>query len=83
MSDADAQSSKLDEVARLATALAEQMMASQIVGRSIPAEQLSALTSAARCLTDNHIPWPPLVQEIVHEIAERMESGRPTHEANT
>jgi hypothetical protein len=56
MTDADAQPSQLDKVARLATALAEQMMASQIVGRTIPAEQLTALVKAAQCLTDNHIP---------------------------
>jgi hypothetical protein len=83
MTDAGAQPSQLDEVARLATALAEQTIASQIVGRTIPAEQLTALVNAAQCLTDNHIPWPPLVQEVVHEIAERMESARPAPEAHT
>lgn len=68
----DPQAAKMPEVLRLATALAEQMLASQIMGRSISGDQFSALVSAARLLQDNNVPWPPLVQEVVHELAERM-----------
>jgi hypothetical protein len=70
--DVDPQVAKMPEVLRLATALAEQMLASQIMGRSISGEQFAALVSAARLLQDNNVPWPPLVQEVVHELAERM-----------
>jgi hypothetical protein len=77
MTDADAEPTKMSEVLRLANALAEQMLGSQIMGRSIPTSHLTALVIAARYLTDNNITWPPLVQEVVHEMAERMESARP------
>ncbi|MCJ2059791.1 hypothetical protein MKL09_25075 [Methylobacterium sp. J-048] len=66
---------KMPEVLRLATALAEQMLASQIMGRSISGAQFTALVSAARLLQDNDVPWPPLVQEVVHELAERMHAA--------
>ncbi|CAA2160490.1 hypothetical protein WYO_0317 [Methylobacterium sp. GXF4] len=70
--EVDPRAAKMPEVLRLATALAEQMLASQIMGRAISGEQFTALVSAARLLQDNNVPWPPLVQEVVHELAERM-----------
>ena len=75
--DGDPRIAKMPEVLRLATALAEQMLASQIMGRAISGDQFTALVSAARLLQDNDVPWPPLVQEVVHELAERLEAARP------
>jgi hypothetical protein len=77
MTNANAEPTKMSEVLRLANELAEQMLGSQIMGRSIPTSHLTALVTAARYLTDNNITWPPLVQEVVREMAERLESARP------
>ena len=71
----DPQAARMPEVLRLATALAEQMLAAQIMGRAISPAQFTALVSAARLLQDKDVPWPPLVQEVVHELAERMEAA--------
>jgi hypothetical protein len=81
MSYVKPQSPKLNEVVNLAAALAEQMMASRLQGYPIPPEQVRALVNAARCLTDNHISWPPSVQKIVRELAERMEAAEPIPES--
>ncbi|MCJ2122066.1 hypothetical protein [Methylobacterium sp. J-077] len=75
--ETDPKAARMPEVLRLASALAEQMLASQIMGRSISSEQLTALVSAARLLQDNDVPWPPLVQEVVQELAERMDAAAP------
>ncbi|MCJ2093927.1 hypothetical protein MKK67_15710 [Methylobacterium sp. J-072] len=73
--ETDPKAAKMPEVLRLATALAEQMLASQIMGRAISPEQFTALVSAARLLQDNDVPWPPLVQEVVQELAERLDAA--------
>jgi len=35
---------------------------------------LTALISAARFLQANQVAWPPLVQEVIQEIAAQMEA---------
>jgi hypothetical protein len=75
MSD-DARSPKVDEVLRLSETLAEQMMGAQVLGRTIPTQQLTALVGAARFLQDHNVPWPPLVDEVVQEIGKRMAAAK-------
>ncbi|CAM3335446.1 hypothetical protein [Methylobacterium mesophilicum] len=75
--DSDPQAARMPEVLRLSTALAEQMLASQITGRSISGDQLAALVGAARLLQDSNVPWPPLVHEVVQELADRMDAAGP------
>lgn len=75
--ESDAEAAKMPEVLRLATALAEQMLAAQIMGRSISSDQFTALVGAARLLQDNDVPWPPLVQEVIHELADRLQAAGP------
>jgi hypothetical protein len=76
MSDDDAQPRDLDEVLRLATALAEQMLASEIPTHSMSPARLTALISAAQFLHENDVPWPTAVQEALDKIRERMEATK-------
>lgn len=74
MSDADAQPQELDEILRLVTALAEQLLASGNSERSISPERLRVMVSAAQFLHDNDVPWSPAVQKILNEIAGQREA---------
>jgi hypothetical protein len=68
MSDDDAQPGDLNEVLRLATALAEQMLASEIPVQSISRPRLTALLGAAQFLDDNDVPLPTVVREALDKI---------------
>lgn len=76
MSDDDAQPRDLDEVLRLATALAEQMLASEISARSFTPARLTALIGAAQFLHENDVPWPAAVQAILDKIRERVDATK-------
>lgn len=77
MTDASAegQSAKLGEVARLATLMADRILEAQITERQIPQEQFNALVNAAWLLQDHDVPWPPLVEEVLHEAGKRLNRG--------
>lgn len=75
--ECDPRTARMPEVLRLSTALAEQMLASQIMGRAISGDQLAALVGAARLLQDSNVPWPPLVHEVVQDLADRMDTAGP------
>ena len=62
----------LSEVLRLVTALAEQMLASEITAGSISPARLTALIGAAQFLADNDVPWPAAVQEALDKVRQRM-----------
>lgn len=83
MTDASAeeQSDKLGEVVRLATLLADRIFEAQIAARPIPQEQFNALVNAAWLLQDHDVPWPPLVEEVLHEAGRRMNQGEAAPEA--
>ena len=66
----------LSEVLRLVTALAEQMLASEITAESISPARLTALIGAAQFLADNVMPWPAAVQAAVDKIRKRMEAAK-------
>ncbi|WP_419828644.1 hypothetical protein [Methylobacterium sp.] len=66
----------MDEILRLSTALAEQMLEAQVMGQPIPTQKFTALVGAARFLKDNNMAWPPLVEEVVHEIGKRMAAAK-------
>ena len=72
MSDDDAQPQDLDEVLRLATALAEQLLASEIPAQSMSPVRIKALIGAAQFLHENDLPWPAVVQEALDKVRERM-----------
>src|SRR6478609_698639 len=75
MSDAEAHPADLDATLRLVTALAEQLMRSQLAEGSISPERLRGLISGAQFLHDNNVPWPPVVREAMDKIADRMEAA--------
>lgn len=72
MTDPPGQFDHLDEVLRLVTALADSILEAQISNRPIPHEQFSALVSAAQLLHDHDVPWPPLVEQVLSELGERL-----------
>ncbi|MBA9070177.1 hypothetical protein FHR71_003941 [Methylobacterium sp. RAS18] len=78
---AEGQSGKLGEVARLATLMADRILEAQITNRPIPQEQFNALVNAAWLLQDHDVPWPPLVEEVLHEAGRRMNQGETAPEA--
>jgi hypothetical protein len=77
MTDASAegQSNKLGEVARLATLMADRILEAQITNRPIPQEQFNALVNAAWLLQDHGVPWPSLLEEVLHEAGRRLNRG--------
>ncbi|MGU3479517.1 hypothetical protein [Methylobacterium sp. D48H] len=77
MSDTDAQPDDIQEILRLATALAEQFVQSEAEESARP-ERLKALISAAQFLHDHDVAWPTALREAVGKAVERMEavSGR-------
>lgn len=72
MSDDDTQPADMDEVLRLVTALAEQILKFEIAAPSIDPARLMALMGAAQLLTDNDVPLPAPVHEALGQIRERM-----------
>ncbi|WP_457106900.1 hypothetical protein [Methylobacterium sp. P5_C11] len=78
MSDASgAPSAKIAEVQRLATALAARMRYAQLVGRPVYEAQIAALVGAARLMDEEKVPWPPMVEEVLTELARTIEGGGP------
>jgi hypothetical protein len=76
MSDDAPHPGDLDEVLRLATAVAEQILASESPAQSMTPPRLKALIGAAQFLDDNDVPWPAAVQEALEKIREHMEGAK-------
>jgi hypothetical protein len=74
--DDDTQPRDLDEVLRLETALAEQMLASEISGGSMSPERLKALIAGAQFLQEQDVPWPAAVHEALDRIREQMDVAK-------
>ncbi|MCJ2071399.1 hypothetical protein MKK75_21810 [Methylobacterium sp. J-030] len=64
-----AEAERLAEVLRLCTLLADRALDAQITGRAVPADQAAALAKAARLLQDHSVEWPPLLTQVLHELA--------------
>ncbi len=70
------------EVAGLAAAIADRILDQHAAGTSIPPEQFRMLVRAARMLLDNEVPWPPSVEHVVMEVAQRLQDAEtPSAEA--
>ena len=67
----------LSEVLRLCTALAYRALDARIVGPSMPTEQAVALAKTARLLQDYGVEWPPLLAQVLHELASEPKSEPP------
>jgi hypothetical protein len=76
---------QLAEVLRLCTALADRALDAKIMGRPVPEEQAVALLKAARFLQDHGVEWPPLLTQVLHELAGRRDerSSAPPPDAET
>ncbi|MBE7249180.1 MAG: hypothetical protein INR63_29930 [Actinomycetospora chiangmaiensis] len=70
-----ASNAKVAEVQRLATALAARVRYAQLVGRPVYEEQISALVNAARLMDEQNAPWPPMVEEVLTELARSLEGA--------
>ena len=75
--DTRAPNARIAEVQRLATALAARVRYAQLVQRPIYEDQITALVRAARLLDEEKVPWPPMVEEVLMELAKSIETGPP------
>lgn len=50
----------------------------QLVQRPIFEEQVNALVGAARLLDEEKVPWPPMVEEVLMELAKSLDSSGDT-----
>ena len=71
---------KLSEVQRLATALAARVRYAQLVGRPVYEEQITALVGAARLMDAENTSWPPMVEEVLTELARSLDGADPAPE---
>ncbi|WP_342112029.1 hypothetical protein [Methylobacterium sp. SI9] len=69
MTSETALSEHLSEVLRLCTLLSDRALDAQITGRTVPADHAVALANAARLLQDHGVEWPPLLTQVLHELA--------------
>lgn len=76
-----APNAKLAEVQRLATALAARVRYAQLVGRPVYDAQITALVSAARLMDAENAPWPPMVEEVLTELAKSIDGSDAAPEA--
>ncbi len=83
MSEPNGTTNRLDEVARLATALSDRVLNAQFLGHEIPAEQVDALLKAATLLQDLGEPWPTMLTQALLEIADRAQEASSGDEART
>ena len=70
---ADPEGAKLAYIVDLAMRLSDRILDAQISGRQIEPEQLGALTQAASLLQELSVPWPPLMKQVLHEFAARLD----------
>ncbi|MCJ2127108.1 hypothetical protein [Methylobacterium sp. J-077] len=78
---AGASSARIAEVQRLATALAARVRYAQLVQRPVYEEQINALVGAARLLDEEKVPWPPMVEEVLMELAKSLDGSGATEDA--
>ena len=72
-----APSAKIAEVQRLATALAARVRYAPRVGRPVYEAEISALGGAARLRGEERATWPPMVEEVLTELARAIEGADP------
>ncbi|SFT24730.1 hypothetical protein [Methylobacterium sp. yr668] len=71
----------MSEVLRLATAVAARVLEAQIMQHQIATSQVTALMRTAGFLKDHNVPWPPLLEQVLHELADDMAGRRADIEA--
>ena len=76
MTEAIAQPDKMAEVAGLAAAIADRILEQHEADIAIPPDQFRMLVRAARMLLDNGVPWPPVVERVIMDVAKRVEEAK-------
>ena len=66
------------EVAGLTTAISDRILEQNDAGLPIPPEHFRMLVQAARMLLDNGVPWPPSLERVIMEVAQRVEEAEST-----
>ncbi|WP_233386545.1 hypothetical protein [Methylobacterium sp. C25] len=62
-------SNRMDEVADLTTSLSNAILHAHMMGRGVTDEQVHALAKAARLFHDRGEAWPPILEQVLHELA--------------
>jgi hypothetical protein len=65
-------SERLSALLRLSTALSHQGLNTLLAQEPIPNDQTTALIKAAHLLRDNDLPWPSVLTQALHELADRL-----------
>ena len=78
---AGASNVRISEVQRLATALAARVRYAQLVQRPVYEDQINALVGAARLLDAEKVPWPPMVEEVLLELAKALDGSAQSEDA--
>jgi hypothetical protein len=68
---------RLTEVVRLSTSLAYRVLNTQLIGSTVPPNQVKALVEAARLLHESGVDWPPGVTEALRRLAETITPNNP------
>lgn len=58
----------MNEVADLAASLSSAVLHARMTGRGVSDEQVYALAKAARLFQDRGEPWPPILEQVLHEL---------------
>ena len=84
MTDPSPSPERLQEVSRLAGALAERVRAAQMLGEPVEDAQVKALLEAALLLEESGIAQPPLVMEALQKVDDvSARGGQPVaHESD-
>lgn len=61
---------RLDEILRLTSSLADQVLDAQVMGRPVLGEQALALAKAANLLHEYEVEWPPMLKQALHGLTE-------------
>ena len=76
MTNVSGQPDRMAELAKLAAMMADRILHLNAAGTPIQPEQFVILVRAARALLDNDVPWPPSVEYLITEVAERVEQTK-------
>ena len=69
---------KIALVQRLSSALAARVRYAQMVQGPILPAQVDALVAAAMLLQEHDAPWPSLVEQVLHDLAQTFEAPDPS-----
>ncbi len=80
MGGTDGTTNRLAEAVRLATALSDCVLNARFLGQEIAAEQVEALVKAAGLFQALGEPWPSMLTQALHEIADVAQDSLPEAE---